>query len=194
MAGYRVLRDAGESLVRVLFQELHDDPQTDGLIDDVEKISQRSPKEIIADNSSALLSVYLYRVVENPFVKNQFPISGTGDRLRKPPLTLDLNYMITPLLKDPGDRQIVLGKVMQVLYDRAILEGADLVPPFDQADEPIRIILNPVPLEEITKIWQAMELDYKLSVCYVVRVTLIDSEIEQDAVRIVENSTVYGGF
>src|SRR5215471_15059301 len=150
MAEYTALENVGASVVQLLFHELNSDPQTGGLIDATDKISQRSPKEIKDDNSPALLSVYLYRVVENPYVKNQFPVAGSGSTYRKPPLTLDLNYMITPLLKEPEDRQIVLGKVMKVLYDNAVLEGSSLVPPLDADDEPIRLTLNPVPLEEIT--------------------------------------------
>ena len=180
--------------MQLLFQELNSDPQTQGLIDATDKISQRSPKEIQADNSPALLSVYLYRVSENPFIKNQFPVPGTGSNLRKPPLTLDLNYMITPLLKEPEDRQIVLGKVMKVLYDKAVLEGADLVAPFSEDGEAVRLTLNPVPLEEITKVWQAMELDYKLSVCYIARVTMIESDRQKNAVRVIEKTAAYGGF
>jgi hypothetical protein len=134
----------------------------------------------------------LYRVVENPYVKNQYPVAGPGGMFRKPPLTLDLNFMITPLLKEPEDRQIVLGKVMQVLYDKAILEGADLTAPLDAADEPIRLTLNPVPLEEITKVWQAMELDYKLSVCYIARVTFLDSSRTNSSARVVEKTANYG--
>ena len=192
MADYTVLQDAGASVIQLLFSELNADPQTSGLIDATDKISQRSPKEIKDDNSPALLSVYLYRVVENPYVKNQFPVPGPGGMYRKPPLSLDLNYMITPLLKEPEDRQIVLGKVLKVLYDNAVLEGSALTPPLDAADEPIRLTLNPVPLEEITKVWQAMELDYKLSVCYIARVTFLDSGRVAQTARVVDKTATYG--
>jgi len=192
MADYAVLKNVGASVAQLLFTELNTDAQTGGMIDTPDKISQRSPKEIKDDNKAALLSVYLYRVVENPYVKNQFPVPGPASTFRKPPLTLDLNYMITPLLKEPEDRQIVLGKVMKVLYDKAVLEGADLIPPLDTADEPVRLTLNPVPLEEITKIWQAMELDYKLSVCYIARVSFVESAQLQTAQRVVQKTASYG--
>jgi len=193
MSDYTILQDAGASVVKVLFDELSKDDQTKGLIDMLDKISQRSPKEIKDDNVPALLSVYLYRVIENPYVKNQSPVAGPGGTFRKPPLTLDLNYMITPLLKEPEDRQVVLGKVMQVLYDKAVLEGSDLVPPLDALEEPIRLTLNPVPLEEIAKVWQAMELDYKLSVCYIARVTFLESRRIGGGSRVVQKTSSYGG-
>ncbi|HWA72755.1 MAG TPA: DUF4255 domain-containing protein [Polyangiaceae bacterium] len=193
MAGYRVIRDVGESLVKYLYTAMSTDPQSSAIIDSEDKISQLSPKEIKDANADTTLSVYLYRVVENPFTKNQFPIGGAGSGSRLPPLSLDLNYMITPLMKEPADRQIVLGKVMQLLYDGALLEGANLVPPLSGLDEPVRLVLNSVPLEEITKVWQAMELDYKLSVCYVARVTFIDSERVKNVERVVRRTLNYGG-
>jgi hypothetical protein len=55
---------------------------------------------------------------------------------QRPPLTLDLYYLITPLLTDAADRQIVLGKVMQVLYDRPSLEAPDLAGSLATATSP----------------------------------------------------------
>ena len=40
----------------------------------------------------------------------------TRRKLRKPPMVLDLDYLITPLLKAPRDQQIVRRKVIQILY------------------------------------------------------------------------------
>jgi hypothetical protein len=86
----------------------------------------------------------------------------------------------------------VLGKVLQVLYDRAILEGSDLVGSLATGNEPLRAILNPVSLEETTRVWQALELSYRLSVCYVVRVAIVDSTREQYLQPVLEKSSTYG--
>src|SRR5437879_9197775 len=97
-------------------------------------------------------------------MKNRFPLEGTGGKSRKPPLTLDLYYLLTPLVGTPREQQIVLGKTMQVLYDRAILESPDLPGSLGDSGEEIRLILNPVSLEELTRVWQALEISYRLSV------------------------------
>jgi len=41
------------------------------------------------------------------------------------------------------------------------------------------VILNPVALEELTRVWQSMEMSYRLSVVYLVRVVMVDSLDEQ---------------
>jgi Pvc16 N-terminal domain len=191
MSNYTVLAEVGESLAAVLWQEIQLDPVVNALIDTENKISLKSPADLVND-VSVRLSIYLYRVVEDPYTKNQFPVLGNGAQLRKAPLTLDLFYLITPLVGEPRDQQIVLGKVMQVLYDRAILEGSDLVGSLATSNESLRAILNPVSLEETARVWQALELSYRLSVCYVVRVAMVDSTREQFLQPVLEKSGTFG--
>ena len=191
MSDYTVLADAGDSLVGVLWQEIQADPQVAPLFPAQAAVSLESPADL-QNNNAVRLSIYLYRVVEDPNTKNQFPVRGNGDRLRKPPLTLDLFYLVTPMVGAPREQHIVLGKVMQVLYDRAILEGADLQGTLAASDEPVRIIFNPVTLEETTRVWQALEMSYRLSVCYLVRVAMVDSRREQAAQRILQKTGRYG--
>ncbi len=191
MADYTVLAEVGESLVQVLWQEIQSDPQVNGLIDNINRISLESPFEL-RQNNSVRLSIYLYRVVEDAYTKNQFPVSGNGGRLRKPPLSLDLFYLVTPLVGSPREQQIILGKVMQALYDRAILSGADLTGSLAESAEEVRVILNPVSLEETTRVWHALETSYRLSVCYVARVAMVDSQREQFIQPVAERDSWYG--
>ena len=64
-----------------------------------DRISLESPADL-ENNNSVRLSMYLYRIVENPYMKNRFPVEGAGGKARKPPLTLDLYYLLTPMLGD----------------------------------------------------------------------------------------------
>ena len=68
---------------------------------------------------------------------------------------------------------------MQVFYDRAILQGTDLTGSLAASGQEVRLILNPVALEETTRVWQAMEMSYRLSLVYLVRVAMLDSRREQ---------------
>jgi Pvc16 N-terminal domain len=178
MAAYTVLAEAGESLLNVLWQEIQNDPQINSLIDNENRLSLDSPFDL-QDNDSVKLSIYLYRITENASTKNQVPVVGNGGQLRKTPLTLDLHYLVTPLVGTVTDQQIILGKVMQVLYDRAMLQGADLTGSLASSGQELRVFLNPVPLEELTRVWQSMEISYRLSVVYLVRVVMVDSLDEQ---------------
>jgi hypothetical protein len=178
MGAYTVLAEAGESLVSVLWEEIQIDAQVNSLIDNENRISLDSPFDL-QDNDSVKLSIYLYRITENATTKNQIPVQGDGAQIRKAPLTLDLHYLVTPLVGTVTDQQIILGKVMQVLYDRAILRGTDLTGSLASSGQELRVILNPVALEELTRVWQSMEMSYRLSVVYLVRVVMVDSLDEQ---------------
>jgi uncharacterized protein DUF4255 len=188
---YTVLAEVGESLVNLLWEEIQIDPQINSLIDNENRISLDSPFDL-QDNDSVKLSIYLYRITENASTKNQFPVQGNGVQLRKPPLTLDLHYLVTPLVGTVTDQQIILGKVMQVFYDRAILQGADLTGSLAASGQEVRLILNPVALEETTRVWQAMEMSYRLSLVYLVRVAMVDSRREQFIQPVVTRRDQFG--
>jgi uncharacterized protein DUF4255 len=191
MNDYSIIADLGDSLVSVLYSSLSADPQISGLIDSEDRISLESPADL-ESNNSVRLSMYLYRILENPYMKNRFPVEGSGGKIRKPPLALDLYYLLTPLVGTPREQQIVLGKTMQVLYDHAILKGPDMSGTLETGDEEIRLILNPVSLEELTRVWQALEIPYRLSVCYIARVIIVDSEQQQFGQPVVYRRITYG--
>lgn len=191
MADYTVLSEVGEALVNVLWEEMQADPQVNTLIDNESRISLESPADLEGDQT-VRLSIYLYRIVEDPYSKNQPPINDGRRQLLKAPLALDLFYLVTPLLGQPREQQIILGKTMQILYDRSTLEGTDLSGSIQAAGEVVRVILNPVTLEETTRVWQALEMSYRLSVCYVVRVALMSSTQLETFVPVVSAIAQYG--
>jgi hypothetical protein len=191
MADYTIIAGVGEAIAAVLWEEMHADPQVNPLIDGENRISLESPADLDG-NDTVRLSIYLYRIVEDAYSKNRLPVNDGRGRLQKPPLTLDLYYLVTPLLGQPHEQQIVLGKTMQVLYDRPTLEGTDLAAPLQAAGEVVRVILNPVTLEETTRVWQALERSYRLSVCYVARVALVNSTRQQSFVPVGEKVANYG--
>jgi hypothetical protein len=189
MSDYKVLSEVGQSIVNVLWQQIKADPDLVALINSADLISLESPAEHQENNSdTALLSVYLYRVTEDPYMKNCPPVEGNGGRMRKPPLSLDLYYLITPLLKAPRDQQIVLGKVLQILYDRPTLEGPDLFGSLATTADVVRVVFNTIPLQEVSWVWQALETPYRLSITYVVRVTLLDSTDEEAQPRVLSQT------
>jgi hypothetical protein len=194
MSDYKVLADVGQSLINVLWEQIQNDPDLFALINNSSLISLESPADHQENTSDpALLSVYLYRITEDPFLKNRGHVEGTGGKVRKPPMALDLYYLITPLLKAPRDQQIVLGKILQVLYDHPTLEGPDLEGDLATSGDIVRVVFNTVPLQEVSWVWQALETPYRLSVTYTVRVTLLDSTEEQSQQRVLTLKNTYAG-
>jgi uncharacterized protein DUF4255 len=108
-----------------------------------------------------------------------------------PPLPLRLHYMITPITSranqgDPETEQYVLGKVMQILHSRPVLRGADLRGEFVGSDVELTVRLETLNLDEIARVWDALEGSYQLCVSYEVSVVNIDSMLEAQAFTPVE--------
>lgn len=158
-----------------------------GILTSQEKISFAAPYKLIenTDPDTNLLNLFLYRVVENGDTKNQPLQRREPNRLSYPPLSLNLFYLVTPLTQKTDDSATswenahrILGKVMHTFYERAILRGLDLQGELRDHAEELRILLNPISLEDITKLWSALLRPYHLSVSYEVKVAFIDSERE----------------
>ena len=179
MGDYTVVAEAGQTLVQTIWTAIAADPSLVSLINSESLISLESPAEHIDNKDSALLSVYLYRIGEDAFMKNRASVEGPGGTQRRTPLSLDLYYLITPLLTDAYDRQVVL-------------EGPDLIGSLAASDDVLRVMFNPVPLNEVALVWQALEIPYMLCVSYVMRVALLQSTSDTAGARVIAVNRGYG--
>jgi hypothetical protein len=145
------------------------------------------------------VNVFLYRVTENGFLQNQeIPGSGSRGAYGRPPLSLNLHYLITAYgnaevqvtngssLWDDSTAHLLLGSAMRVFHDVPIItEKVSTVRPptglavldesLRDAYEKVRLSLEPLTLEDITKVWTALGLRFRLSAAYVVNVVQIES-------------------
>ena len=136
------------------------------------------------------VNLYLYRVLENPFSRNQ---PWRGDRAtppsNQPALGLQLSYLLTPLGTRPDDASFelgddahtMLGVAMTALHENPILNDIHIPavspsPGFDSdtvlpdfllnSYEQIKVTLLSTNLEELSKIWATINQPYRLSVAY----------------------------
>lgn len=139
------------------------------------------------------VNLFLYRLEENSQWKN---MDWQGDRsnptkIRRPPLSLDLFYVLTPYaprvtepITDIALTPRILGKAMQILHENPVLNH--IHNPYFDADknehfsgdlrnsfEKIKITLNPIDMEEMSKIWSMGDKSYRLSVAYHVSIVQI---------------------
>jgi hypothetical protein len=202
MSSYMILDEVSKGLQLMLWQDFQRDetyePTLRQYIATREAIVFQPPKRtngITADG----LSIWLYQICEDEFVKNQ-PLqrgptarnggedSAPSQLQRFPPLALNLYYLITPFAQSDEGNHLLLGKTMQVLYDNAIVL---LRNPANGAFEELRIILCRLALEEQTRIWEALQEPYRLSVCYKVRVARVDSLRELGGRRVIERTNAF---
>jgi hypothetical protein len=155
------------------------------------------PKEEELANGEPRVNLFLYRATENPALKNQ-QIPGHGDPAAygHPPLALNLHYLVTayglttaPGLEDLHDdrtAQQLLGSTMRILHDLPILT-ADIVdePDLNGAFERAKLTLEPLSVEDVSKVWTALNRPYRLSAAYEASVVQIESnEAESYAPRV----------
>jgi hypothetical protein len=144
-------------------------------------VSLSTPEEM-TNNTQEGLSVWLYRITRDDERLNAPPLRLGPGQTRKTPLPLRLHYLITPTVAADNatgaeTEQTILGKVLQVLYDHPTLSGADLLGDLSGTALQLTARLESMSLEEITKVWYALERSYELSVSYEVTVVYIDSEL-----------------
>jgi hypothetical protein len=136
-----------------------------------------SPAELtLGAKDSGRINIYLYQVLENPHGKNgPWHTRPNGDK-EFPPLALKLYYMLTPYGVDLVTEHHILGDAMRTLYERAIMRDSQLPESLRLVTDQIAIALMPLQLEELTRIWSALESHYRLSVAYEVRVVPIHTD------------------
>ncbi len=146
------------------------------------------------------LNLFLYNVSPNVGWRNAELPSRTngGERATNPPLALDLNYLLTAYGAHDFHTEILLGYAMQLLHENPVLPRAAIrtalsptpvtggggLPPTLQVlatselaeqNEQIKIVLRPMTMDDISKLWTAFGAKYRPSACYVVSVILIES-------------------
>ncbi len=148
-------------------------------------VSLKSPAdEKVTTSMKPVVNLFLFRVSENPFAKNQDWQPVTPDTLRYPPLALNLSYVLTPYAENKLDEQRVFGEAMRVLYENAIVPTSALKGGLENTAEELKVDLCHMTFEQQTQIWTALGQPYRLSACYEVRMVFIDSATERAAGRV----------
>jgi hypothetical protein len=179
MSDFTVISDVSETLKDVLDESLSVlNPPAVAEIHDLQGVISTSP---------ARITIFLYDACEDPSARNRphVRLSSPPDVIiKKPPVALLLRYMLTPWGGDRDTEQTILGRVMQTLYDGAILSGPQLRGSLAGTTEAIKITHAPISLEDRTRVWNSVQKPYHLSVTYEIRVVRIDVEAQQRIVPV----------
>ena len=164
---------------------------------EAKQIQLLSPSD--AAGKDVRLTLYLYSVIETPSLKNEPMQFVKAKEARQPPLHLDLYFMLTcyPKGEDDLDKRShedrqVLGWAMRVFYDNGILKGSLLKGQLADTDEELRLSLNPINLEDLTRIWSVFpDTPYRTSVSYLVTPTRVESLRTSGLQRVVSKEAEY---
>ena len=180
MAGYGIISDVSEAIIRIL---------RDGMVPDIipgtEGIGMCHP----SDKGDIQLGVCLYDVKRNPDIVATDRIPVGASKLRNPPLYVDLYYMITAYsMSDIKFRTLeeakILGRTMQLLQSHSVLKGDILGKSAGELTNAPRIEFLDLEAEEKNRIWNIPEVPYKLSLFYKVYPVEIDSLTVSDISRV----------
>jgi hypothetical protein len=151
------------------------------------------------------LTLFLYKVTENPDLKNAQHIverQPNGQLVeRRAPLSLDAYYLLTAHAAD-GDlleAHQALSKAMAVLNDNGVLQGSLLRADNTQtgltAQSILRVTLNPISMEDMTRIWSVFpDTQYEISVTYLVTPVEIDSTVDITGAPVVDQIHEQGHY
>jgi hypothetical protein len=151
------------------------------------------------DNEANQLNVFMYQVRPNAGWRNvELPTRNpNGDRVGNPLLALNLHYLVTAYGADELNGEILLGYAMQLLHENPVLgrnairtalanpsvNGSILPPAFQAAAaselagqvELIKITLDHLSTDDMSKIWTSLQAHYRPTAAYEVSVVLIES-------------------
>jgi hypothetical protein len=191
MATQRIVRHVTQALLGILRNDLASG--TDPIIEEA-NIKASPPEEIEVLEASTLI-LFLYQVVENPFLKNTGPRITTAPPpplVQSDALALDLYYLLIPgaPLETYIDTYEVLGAAMRSFHDHGIFTLGDWVPADDIEDSEaglqFRVDFNRLETADLIRIWEAVQKSYRLSVSYVIRTVQIDSQLVEGRELVVE--------
>lgn len=137
-------------------------------------------KAVVEDAVAGSVNLFLYQTTINSAWRNQdFPSPRRGQPGRGL-LPLNLYFLLTAFGTSETDENahVALGKAMLAFHEHPDL--APNHPGWNQIDA-AHIALQPLNLDEMSKLWSAFQASYRLSVAYEVSTVLIESGLEKTA-------------
>jgi hypothetical protein len=160
------------------------------------KVTVSTPEDG-TEAEAARVNLFLYRTSENAALKNQMiPGQGHPSEYGQPPLSLVLHYLLTAYgttddngLVNETRAHFLMGSAMRVLHDYPVITQQLMTihnGPNSPASqilhdslrgefEQVKITLDPVSLEDLSKVWTALTSPYRLSAAYTVSVVQLES-------------------
>lgn len=170
MGSTDVVRDTGTTLVALLRAGIPP------FMVPEDRIVLTTPDEFADFKDAPLpgLTVFLYRVGVNPHMRNGPRRTLSDGRTARPPLPLELGYLITAWAGDAEGEHRILGRVMQIFYEHGEIGSADLTGDSWSAGDSVQLVLDSLPVEDHFRLWDSVNLPYQLSLTYAARVVGIE--------------------
>ena len=160
------------------------------------------PDRVVSENpeqQGTQLNLFLHRITPNAALRNSdLPTRDSGGRLLcRPRLALDLHYILTAVAAEELHAEILLGYAMQLFHELALLPRStirtalastvpgDILPDSlgviqasELADqiELVKITPHTLSMDDMSKMWTALQASYRTTVAYDVSLVLIERD------------------
>ncbi len=145
-------------------------------------VTTRPPDRARHNLSGNQLNLFLYQTTPDAALRNTDMAGVNLGETGMPPLPLVLHYLLTAYAANDDETvsHHLLGLAMRILHDRPLLVAKEIQDALAGNDlylqvERVRITLQPLSLEEMSKLWTTFQTQYRISAAYEVSVVLIDS-------------------
>ncbi|HEU0016093.1 MAG TPA: DUF4255 domain-containing protein [Longimicrobium sp.] len=119
------------------------------------------------------VSLWLYRVTPNLHLRNAPRRADEPEG--RPPLYLDLHFLLTVWADNALAEHTLLAWSLERLHRNPVLDSSTLSPEggWSSGDQ-VQLLPEDLANEDLLRIWDALQADYRLSVPYVARVVRVD--------------------
>jgi hypothetical protein len=127
------------------------------------------------------VSLYLYRVGTSSRRNLPSRLGPHGERYR-PPLPIDLYYLLTTWARTSAKQQRLLGWCIRELGNTPILPAGLLnhygpEPETFRPEEAVEFVFEPLSLQDIASLWEPLKPHLQVSASYVARMVTIESDV-----------------
>ncbi|MCC7697934.1 DUF4255 domain-containing protein [Janthinobacterium sp. EB271-G4-7A] len=156
-----------------------------------------SPAEIDSQGAT-MLSLYLYNIEINPYLRNLPPTLTRGQgkggpnslAVTPPPLVSDLLYMMVPYARSAELELVLVDKLVRLFHDVPALAGAWLHPQLKASgNDSISIVPDASPILTLHNIWSGFpNKPYKLTKLYTLSPVRIASALQPSAEMVADST------
>lgn len=147
-------------------------------------------------NDPNQVNIFLHRLSKNSAMSNlDLPSRDSmGRRLTSPRLVIDLHYIISVYGAMPYYAEILAGEVIQVFHENAIIPRSEIRKAIDPQNPPagfpealklsgladqieqIKVVQDPINIEEMGKLWSSIQAKYRTTITYLVTTVIIEED------------------
>lgn len=176
MASFRSLAAVGRSLEALLTTRFTAAQPIPGHPATAQLIQTNRLEELSTAPNGPLVTLLLYRVDFNKAMRASW--SGVGSLDGRAHLPVDLHYLLTAWADNAWHEHLLIGRSMQILEELGSLSGPllqDLEPDDWEPGETVQISLEDVATDDLTRTFESLSCEFRLSIPYIARIAVISS-------------------